>query len=110
MFEMYKRIEFNSLIKGERYYIRFLKNNKSKWIIGTFFGQYGYNNQLVIFGKLTKNTRVHYGDVIEKFNNKSLFYKIVSFKQYREKLIEKFKETVLKIILKRIVNEDFEWY
>ena len=109
MFEMYEKIEYKDLIKGERYFIRYSKNNKSKWIIGTFFEHYGYTNQLVIFGKLTKNTRGHYGGVTEKIHKKSLFYKIILFKQYREQLIEKFKQTALKIVLKKIVNEYFEW-
>jgi len=109
MFEMYETINYEDLIKGERYFIRYSKNNKSKWIIGTFFDHYGHTNQLVIFGKLTKNTRLHYGGVTEKFHKKSLFYKIITFKQYREKLIEKFQQTALKVILKKIVNEYFEW-
>ena len=36
MFEMYETINYEDLIKGERYFIRYSKNNKSKWIIGTF--------------------------------------------------------------------------
>ena len=109
MFEMYENINYENLIKGERYFIRYSKNNKSKWIIGTLFDHYGHTNQLVIFGKLTKNTRQHYGNITEKFHKKSLFYKIITFKQYREKLIEKFQQNALKIRLKKIVNEDFEW-
>lgn len=106
---MYEKTHYEDLIKGDRYFIRYSKNNNSKWIIGTFFKNYGYNNQLVIFSKLTKKTRQHYGDVTEKFHKNSLFYKIIIFKQYRERLIEKFKENVLRFILKKIVNEDFEW-
>ena len=37
-------------------------------------------------------------------------YLKISRKDYKKKLIEKFKENALKIILKRIVNEDFEWF
>jgi hypothetical protein len=51
----------------------------------------------------------YYGEPEEKFHKSSLFYKIISFKQCREKLIEKFKESALRIILKKIVNEDFVW-
>ena len=77
MFEIYEKIHYEDLIKGERYFIRYSKNNKSKWIIGTFFDHYGHTNQLVIFGKLTKNTRGHYGGVTEKFHKRFFVSTIV---------------------------------
>jgi hypothetical protein len=107
---MYEKIDFNNLIKGERYFIRYtISNIVSKWIIGRFSEYYGYHSQLAIFDKLSKNNRYHYGEERQKFHKTSLFYKIITFKQYRKELIEKFKKNILKVILKKIVNEDFEW-
>lgn len=36
-------------------------------------------------------------------------YEKIPMHYYKQKLKEKFEENVLKFILKRIVNEDFEW-
>uniref|UniRef100_A0A6C0D2S5 Uncharacterized protein n=1 Tax=viral metagenome TaxID=1070528 RepID=A0A6C0D2S5_9ZZZZ len=110
---MYEKVEFEKLVKGDRYFIKYLNcKSKSKTKFGRFYEYYGYNSQLAIFRNLSRTTNFnsYYGESEEKFHKTSFFYKIITFKQYRQKLIEKFKESALKIILKKIVNEDFEWY
>ena len=110
---MYKMIDFTSLIKGERYFIRYLFKSKNKNIskikFGTFHDYY-YNSAIFKHMLRHATTNLYYGEKTYKFHKTSLFYKIITFKQYRQTLIEKFKESALRIILKKIVNEDFEWF
>jgi len=40
---------------------------------------------------------------------KNKIYSKITKKEYNQKLREKFEQTVLNVILKRIVNENFEW-
>jgi len=37
------------------------------------------------------------------------FYRVISEKEYMEKVKDKYNETVLNIVLKRLVNEEFIW-
>ena len=37
------------------------------------------------------------------------YYKYITNKEYIQKIKDKYDEKVLKIVLKNIVNEDFEW-
>lgn len=37
------------------------------------------------------------------------FYKFIPQKEYMAKLREKYNETVLNIVLKRLINDDFKW-
>ena len=47
--------------------------------------------------------------VLQLKQNFFQFYRIVSKKEYYNKLKEKYDATCLNIILKRLVNETFEW-
>jgi hypothetical protein len=38
------------------------------------------------------------------------FHRFIYEKEYRTKLRDKYNETVLNIILKRLINENFKWY
>lgn len=38
-----------------------------------------------------------------------LYYKYIPNKIYAQKIKDKYDEKVLKVVLKKIVNEDFEW-
>lgn len=38
-----------------------------------------------------------------------MYYKVIPNKEYKQKIKDKYDEKVLKIVLKKIVNEDFEW-
>lgn len=38
-----------------------------------------------------------------------LYYKQIPNKIYAQKIKDKYDEKVLKVVLKKIVNEDFEW-
>lgn len=112
VFEMYELIDFTLLVRGEKYFIRYIFKDKNKNISKIKFGRfhdYYYNSAIFKNMLRNANTNLYYGEKLQKFHKSSLFYKIITFKQYREKLIEKFKETALRIVLKRIVNEDFEW-
>ena len=108
-FEMYEPVDFTLLVKGERYFIKYLNSrSNSKKRFGRFYNYHGYNSQIEIFRNLSRNINSYYGEPEEKFHKSSFFYKIITFKQYRQKLREKFQQTALRIILKKIVNEDFE--
>jgi len=108
---MYEKVEFDQLVKGERYFIKYLNKSKFKTrsSFGRFYNYYGYHSQIAIFRNMSKHMNSYYGEPEEKFHKTSLYYKIISFKEFRQKLIEKFQESALRIILKKIVNEDFEW-
>ena len=48
------------------------------------------------------------GACLLRFENWT-FYRYVSSEEYREKLIKKFQDTCVNVILKQIINETFVW-
>lgn len=102
---MYQKVEFDALIKGERYFIRY---GAYKWISGKF---HKFENSYAIFSNLKKNigSGWRYKGIKWCMYSHYIYYKDIPNKEYNKKLREKFEQTALKIILKRIVNEDFEW-
>jgi hypothetical protein len=107
---MYEKVEFNQLVKGEKYFIRYGTYNK--WIIGKFNKyQNSHVGIVALFSNLKKNIGTGWkykGLKWHMYSNHS-FYKYISNNYYKQKIKDKYDEKILKIILKRIVNEDFEW-
>jgi hypothetical protein len=105
---MYEKVEFNQLVKGERYFIRY---SSYKWITGKFhkYEQTDNNGIHALFKRMKKNNSWMYKGFTWHMTEHSSYYKCITNKEYIQKLKDKYDEKVLKIILKRIVNEDFEW-
>lgn len=106
---MYQKVDFDKLIKGEKYFIRY---GKHQWITGKFY-KYTYDDYEInaIFENLKKNKGGNWRFKQMKWfmSCKDLYYKIIPDTIYKEKIKDKYDEKVLKIVLKKIVNEDFEW-
>ncbi len=116
---LFQEVPSTKLVKYEKYYFKYYSNT----ICGTYSGnknpnEYGFCNVLGI----TKKNRREIPEWIIYINDGILstyilidFTKIkcylkISKKDYNKKLREKYEQIVLKVILKKIVNEDFEWY
>lgn len=108
---MYEKVEFHELVKGERYFIRY--GAYTKWIIGKFHKYEDTDSDGIhaLFSSLKKNigTTWKYKGIKWHMESNHLYYKYVSNKVYMQKIKEKYDENALKIVLKKIVNEDFEW-
>jgi hypothetical protein len=108
---MYEKIEFNQLVKGERYFVRYGRYNK--WISGKLFKLENTERDGIhaIFSSLKKNigSGWRYKGIKWRMDSNDLYYKHVPNKEYLQKIKDKYDEKVLKIVLKKIVNEDFEW-
>lgn len=106
---MYQKIEFDALITGERYFIRY---GAYKWISGKF-NKFENNDYGVhaLFSNLKKNigSGWKYKGIKWRMYSHYIYYKYITNIEYKQKLRDKYDETVLKIVLKKIVNEDFEW-
>lgn len=107
---MYEKVEFNQLVKGEIYVIRY--GAYTKWIIGKF-NKYkdDYGIIYAVFSNLKKNIGTAWKYKGFKWNTQCnySYYKQIPNKEYKQKIKDKYDEKVLKIVLKKIVNEDFEW-
>ncbi len=110
---LFQEIQSTKLIKYQEYYF----NNT---ICGTYSGnisnELGFRNVLGITKKMHNDppewivyiNRGVFSTFIKIDITKKCYLKIRR-KDYKQKLREKFEQTVLKIVLKKIVNEDFEW-
>jgi len=113
MKHLYQKTHFDELIKGERYFIR---HGPYQWVTGKFLHYEGDEYKFAIFHNLKKNTSYQYRgikwwlDSTECWlDSTDLYYKIITPQLYKQKIKEKYDAKVLKIVLKKIVNEDFEW-
>jgi hypothetical protein len=103
LFKMIQLINPDELIVGEKYYIkrkpRYLQVQKNS--IGIFES---HDAEFDGFGTFTiLNNEIEFDfDLIE-------IYRFVTSKEYYIKLKEKYDLKCLDIILKRLVNETFEW-
>jgi hypothetical protein len=95
---MLEEVESNQLNIGQAYFI-----NRNEWDLGdVLFNGYNFPNLLwVTF--IDKNLRCQ----LNIHENK--FYRYVSKYEYYMALKEKYDQTCLNIVLKRLVNETFEW-
>ena len=94
---MLEEVEINQLIKGQSYFI-----NRNEWDLGeVIFNGYQYPVVWVTF--IDKNIHCH----LEI--NKNKFYKYISKEDYYSKVKEKYDAKCLNIILKRLIDESFQW-
>jgi hypothetical protein len=104
--ESYKLFEwthYKNLKKGQTYFARF----ECYEIEGIFKSYYVFHREcdychncdaIIIDNKNSYTIDIHWQ-----------FYRVVSEKEYMERVRAKYNETVLNIILKRLVNEEFTW-
>ena len=108
---MYQKVEFNDLVRGHRYFVRYGTYNK--WISGKLVGFENTDGDGIhaIFSSLKKKpgNGWKYKGLKWRMYSYNLYYKYVSNKEYLQKIKDKYDEKILKIVLKKIVNEDFEW-
>jgi len=101
-FKMIELVDKYTLVKGETYYVK----RKKKFL--QMLNQYE-----CIFDVYQEDgfVWVLLSTVIPVELNLDLndFYRYVSKEEYRAKLKEKYDATCLKIVLKRLVNDDFHW-
>ena len=95
---MFKQVNSNELIPGQKYIIT---NLTFKYIAQ--FSMYGVNDEYVYF-----SIPGSYG-YLTLFKHTLFFYTDVSKEEYYHKLKEKYDQTCLKIVLKYLINDDFEW-
>ena len=108
---MFQFVKSDQLIVGEKYYIK----RKGKITFGIFqryelyewYDDGDYN--LAIFSILDDaNDHILYSGY-EIDSELNAFYRFITPKEYYIKLKEKYDNTCLNIVLKRLVNENFEW-
>jgi hypothetical protein len=103
---------FKDLKEGEKYKVKFDTydfecENIMFFCYYKFRGKYGYceNCDAVFKEKLKLSNGWSYITA----DNSYEYYKFISKKEYISKLRDKFNEKVLNIVLKQIVNDDFNW-
>jgi hypothetical protein len=91
---MIERVNYDDLVEGQRYYVI---HKRGAYIEGDliYHGNhyFKYPNSKSIF------------QLVDIFN----FYRYVSKYEYYMALKEKYDQNCLDIVLKRLVNENFEW-
>jgi hypothetical protein len=95
LFKMIEQVNYDNLIEGQTYYVV----QKKGLIEG---------DDMIYHG----NSFFRYWNSIHTFQiHKSYFnfYRYVSKDEYYIKLKEKYDQTSLDIVLKRLVNENFQW-
>lgn len=93
---------FKHLKKGEKY--RLIFESIEFELIFCYYayrGKYGYHENCDAIFTDNRN----YYTVDNYFD----YYKFISKKEYKSKVRDKYDEKVLNIVLKQIVNDDFNW-
>ena len=92
---MLERVNYDDLNEGQNYYVIHKRGAVVEGdliYVGNHF--FKYPNSIQIF------------QIVDMY----YFYRYVSKYQYYMALKEKYNQTCLNIVLKRLVNENFEWY
>ena len=122
---VYKEVQLSELVKGIEYYFSTDDNfnvtfNVSGKFLCTRIQIDGNDFNHLLFYPMKGNTKKRYRTpdtwLFQFYKNfwiidhtKIKFYLKIRRNNYKEKLREKFEQTSLRVILKKIVNEDFEW-
>ena len=96
---MFQQI-YSDFVKGETYCVKFIKG---EFIGDLIFTHYSYSKTGVWFD----DTTGHYGYLLQL--NEVKIYRHVSQEEYYTKLKKKYDDKCLNSVLKRLVNEHFEW-
>jgi len=99
------RTDYKNLKKGEKY--RLIIECYDFELIFCYYlfnGKHDYcDNCHALFKDTSK--KCHYYTSDDSWE----YHKIISKKEYKSKVRDKYDEKVLNIVLKKIVNDDFEW-
>lgn len=118
---VYKEVQQYKLIKGIEYYF---STDENFYVSGRFLCRIQIDgndfNHLLFYpikGNTKKRCRTPDAWLFQFYkkywiidHTKLKIYSKITRKDYKEKLREKYQQTALRIILKKIINEDFEWY
>ena len=103
---MIEEVDKYALVKGQRYYVkrtpRYLTILRSAKSYECIFDGYDDADEDFVYVICNNHT-------IEMDVTLLDFYRYVSKKEFYAKVKEKYDQTCLNIILKRIVNDDFRW-
>ena len=92
---MFEQVKFDDLVEGQIYYVvqkeSIIEGDNMIYIRNSFFRYWD---------------SIHTFQIHERYFN---FYRYVSREEYYIKIKEKYDATCLNIILKRLINESFEW-
>ena len=105
---MFEQIN-SGFVKGETYYVK-KKGNFGyfayfNFIMGDLlFDDYNYSKTGAWFDIPHKGGECYYFEL-----NDIIIYRYITKKEYFAKVKEKYDSTCLNIVLKRLVNETFEW-
>ena len=102
---MLELVDKDKLIKGEKYYVKRKRNvhlNQIKDFDCTFDGYSEYEGFAWV-----KLTDFLDAELILELNT---FYRYINKEEYYAKVKEKYDVKCLNIILKRLIDESFQWY
>jgi hypothetical protein len=92
---MFELVKFNDLVEGHTYYVvqkeGFIEGDDMIYLRNSFFRYWN---------------SIHAFQLDKRYFN---FYRYVTKYEYYIKLKERYDKTCLDIVLKRLVNENFEW-
>ena len=103
-------VRYTILVKGKQYYIHSCcKERKDKKYIGEFshnivFGT-SYYLTFINVKSITENISAYY----LSFCPRDIYYDVEKVRKNAERAIQTMEQRTLNMILKRLVNEEFEW-
>jgi hypothetical protein len=101
---MYQLVEEDELINGENYYVKRKRRN-----LKNFHGMFnGSNFEGFVWFKVY-NDFYDSIDSIELDTELNTFYRYVTKEEYYARVKEKYDAKCLNIILKRLIDESFQW-
>jgi hypothetical protein len=96
------------LIPERRYIIQRIKNNKIELLEGVFVSLVAYSPTTALMRCMKRKSLPnvsHFGFCYET----DIFHDIVEIRDNARKAIQSFEKRSLNLILKRLINEEFEW-
>ena len=106
--QMYQEVQEDELINGENYYVK-RKKRRNNMNIKNFHGLFnGSDFEGFVWFKIYNEFNEPI-DSIELDSQLNTFYRYVSKEEFYAKLKEKYDHKCLNIILKRLIDESFEW-
>lgn len=108
-FKMFEKTNYENLKNGEKYKIINSNYSYNYDACFLFFMKYDLQNEYAIFREIIYYNKWMYKDTNTKRDNNSNYYRYVSEEEYNTKRKDKYNQTVLNTILKKLINEEFEW-
>ena len=106
--KMYQEVQEDELINGENYYVK-RKKRRNNMNIKNFHGLFnGSDFEGFVWFKIYNEFNEPI-DSIELDAQLNTFYRYVSKEEFYAKVKEKYDAKCLNIILKRLIDESFQW-